>query len=264
MQTLSKDTYFSVKNHFLTNSRINDFLKDKNYCYKKNITGEIENKKTGPMTIGSGVDCILTDCREAFDKKYVVVARRNLKLPPKDIIELTQAQFDEIIAISESVARQDAYKEIKNEGHIAQEILTMEMDLGKFCGLAGIPDWYKVNGQEAIITDLKTANQANSATKYFYHCLDYSYFRQAAMYSLLLKHKYPEIKNITCRHLVVETDVDGVNKVYTFILSEERINMEKEFILDIVLPAIKAETEFAPSNVKWSDSVVIGEINSEF
>lgn len=262
MTQLTKDNYFSIENKFISNSRIGDFLKDKNFFKKKHITGEIPNKKTQPMIIGGAVDCWLTGCRADFEKQYVVVARRNLKNPPVGITELTQAQYEEIVAICESVERQDAYKDLT--GHTTQQILTMPMELGKFIGLCGIPDWFNVDGHKAVITDLKTAEQAKSAVKYHYHCLDYGYYRQMSVYDLLIRHNYPEVKEIEHRHLVVEKDSDGVNRVYTFILSAERVEMEKEVILDNILPAIKAETEFAPSNVKWEDAVVIGEINNEF
>jgi uncharacterized protein YfkK (UPF0435 family) len=257
--TLTKNNYFSIENKYISNSRINDWLKDKNYFYKKHITGEIENKKTTPMLIGSAVDTWLTGCRKDFENQYIVVSRRNLKNPPIRITELTQTQYNEIVSICESVERQDAYKEMKD--HQTQQILTMPMDLGKFEGLCGIPDWFSIKGDKAVITDLKTAEQAKSAIKYHYHCLDYGYYRQMAVYDLLIRHNYPEVKEIEHRHLVVEKDSDDVNKVYTFILSAERVNMEKENILTNILPDIKKETEFAPSNIKWEDAVVIGEIN---
>ena len=260
---LTKENYFTVENKYISNSRINDWLKDKNYFYKKHITGEIENKKTGPMIIGSAVDCWLTDCRAAFENQYLVVARRNLKNPPTGITEITQAQWDEIVAICTSVERQDAYKEMK--GHISQKILTMTMDLGKFEGICGIPDWFTVEGDKAIITDLKTAEQAKSAIKYHYHCMDYNYYRQMAVYDLLIRNQYhPKINTVVHRHLVVEKDPDDVNKVYTFILSAERGELEKENILTNILPDIAKETEFAPFNTKWTDAVTIGELQSDF
>jgi len=259
---LTKENYFTIANKYISNSRIGDFLKDKHFFYQKHITGEIENKKTNPMLIGSACDRWLTAGKDMFLKEYICVSRRNLKSPPVGITELTQTQYDEIVAICESVERQDAYKELKD--HTTQQILTMLMELGLFKGLCGIPDWFKVEGSKAIITDLKTAEQAKSSVKYHYHCLDYGYYRAMGFYDILIRHNYPEVKEVEHRHLVVEKDPDGVNKVYTFILSQERIELEKENILDNILPAIKSETEFAPSNVKWSDSVVIGEINSEF
>jgi hypothetical protein len=259
---LTKDDYFSIRNKHISNSRIGDFLKDKNFFKKKHLTGEIENKKTTPMLIGSACDRWLTAGKDAFLKEYIAVSRRNLKSPPVGITELTQVQYDEVVSICESVERQDAFKELAD--HQKQQILTMPMELGLFEGLCGIPDWFKVEGSKTTITDLKTAEQAKIAVKYHYHCLDYNYYRQMAVYDLLIRHNFPEVKEVKHRHLTVEKDPDGIYKVYTFKLNLERIEMEKENILDNILPAIKAETEFAPSNVKWSDEVEIGEINQEF
>lgn len=258
---LNKNNYFTIENHYISNSRISDWLKDKHYFKLKHITGEIENKKTTPMLLGSACDRWLTAGKDTFLKEYIAVSRRNLKDPPKNIIELTPVQFEEVVAICESVERQDAFKELAD--HEKQRILTMDMDLGKFCGLCGQIDFFKVEGSKATITDLKTAEQAKSSVKYHYHCLDYRYYAQMAVYDLLIRHNYPDVKEVTHRHLVVEKDPDGVNKVYTFILDAERVEMEKENILDNILLAIKSETEFAPSNVSWSDSVVIGSLNKD-
>jgi hypothetical protein len=262
MTQLTKDNYFSVDNHYISNSRIGDFLKDKYYFYQKHITGEIENKKTTPMLIGSACDRWLTAGKDTFLKEYIAVSRRNLKSPPVGIIELTPAQYEEVVAICESVERQDAFKELSD--HTKQAILTMPMDLGKFCGLCGQIDFFKVEGSKATITDLKTAEQAKSSVKYHYHCLDYRYYSQAAVYQLLIKHNYPEVKDITFRHLVVEKNNDQVYNVYTFILDEERIAMEEENILSNILPEIAKEKDFLPNNIKWSDARTIGTLNDEF
>jgi hypothetical protein len=259
--TLTKDNYFSIENKFISNSRIGDFLKDKHYFYQKHITGEIENKKTTPMLIGSACDRWLTAGKDTFLKEYIAVSRRNLKSPPVGIIELTPAQYEEVIAICESVERQDAFKELAD--HKKQQILTMPMELGLFEGIAGIPDWFKIDGKTAVITDLKTAERVDSPIKYYYHCLDYFYFRQAAFYKILLRYTFKEVEKITFRHLTVQKDVDQIHKVYTFILDDERISMEEENLMSNLLPMIAKEKDFLPSNVGWSEAIVIGALNND-
>lgn len=258
---LTKDNYFTIENKYISNSRIGDWLKDKNYFYKKHVTGEIRNIKTEPMILGSACDLWLTKGREYFEKQYICVSRRNLKNPPEDVIELNQTQYEKIVSICTNVERQEAFKELK--GHTSQQILTMPMELGLFEGLCGIPDWFKVEGKKAVITDFKTSEQAKNPIKYHYHCLDYGYYRQMAMYDLLIRFNFKDVEEILHRHIVAEKDPDGINSIYTFILSEERVNLEKDIILDTILPAIKSETEFAPSNVKWEDAVVIGSLNKD-
>jgi hypothetical protein len=262
---LTKQNYFTTENKFISNSRIGDFLKDKHYFYQKHITGEIENKKTIPMLVGGAVDTWLTRGKDAFLKEYNILppkTKRNLKNPPIGIIELTQAQGEEIISICKSVESQDAFKELAD--HEKQRILTMDMDLGLFKGICGVPDFFKIDGKTAILTDLKTAERADSPIKYYYHCLDYSYFRQAAFYKILLRYNFKEVEKITFRHLTVQKDVDQIHKVYTFILDDERISMEEENILTNILPEIAKEKDFLPNNVKWSDARTIGSINEDF
>ena len=257
---LTKENYFSIENKYISNSRISDWLKDKHYFYQKHITGDIENKKTIPMLIGSACDCWLTDSRKAFELQYNVVARRNLKNPPSDVIEITQSQYDEIVGICESVERQDAYKAMK--GHTTQKILTMPMELGLFCGICGVPDFFKIDGKTAVITDLKSAERADSPIKYYYHCLDYGYFRQAAMYKILLRYNFKDVEKIIFRHITVQKE-ENIYGVYTFILDDERIAMEEENILSNILPMIAKEKDFLPRNTKWSDAIVIGALNND-
>ena len=254
--------YFTIKNRYLSNSRIGDFIKDKHYFYQKHIEGSVEQRRTDAMLIGGAVDCWLTKGRKCFEGEYIVVSRRNLKSPPLNVIELNQTQMEEITRICVNVEAQDAFKALA--GHNTQQILTMPMDLGThFVGLCGIPDWFKVDGKTAVITDLKTAERADNVVKYFYHCLDYSYFRQAAIYAILVKYNFKEVENVTFRHITVQKDSDHIYKVFTFILDAERIAMERENVLTNILPAIAQEKEFKPSNVKWSDAQIIGSLNEE-
>lgn len=258
----TKEEYFTIKNRYLSNSRIGDWLKDKEYFKKRHITGEIESKKSDEFLIGSATDEWLTNSRKSFESKYICVSRRSLKNPPANIIELNNSQYSEVVEICESVERQDAYKELKD--HQKQQILSMTMDLGTYwVGLAGIPDYFKVDGKNGIITDLKTVEQAKNAVKYHYRCLDYRYYSQAAVYSILLKHNFKEVENIVCRHISVEKDQNHIHHVYTFILDAERIEMEKENILTNILPEIAKEKLFLPSNTSWKEARTIGGIDNE-
>lgn len=255
---LTKANYHSLENRYLTNSRVNDFLKDKNFFYRKHISGEIKQVKTDALIIGSAVDTWLTQGRAAFEKNYVAVSRRNLSAPPEDYTELTIAQYQDIIDICTAVTRQQAYKDLKDFKR--QTILSMSMELGSnFCGLAGIPDFYNVIGEKALIVDLKTAEQAKNSAKYDYHCVEYGYYRQLAFYDILLRHRHPEVKEVVHAHLVVEKDVDKIFNVYTFVLSARRIEREKRYLLEMVIPEIAKEVDFLPRNTTWNDAAEIGD-----
>lgn len=249
---LTKKNYYQTNNGWLTNSKINDWLKDKCYFYRKNILGTVPPKKTDAMLIGSAVDEWLTKGRKSFDKKYKLVSRRT----SGNDYELNQTQYDHIVKMCEKIEIQDAYKSLKK--HKKQVILSYPLELGRhFAGIAGMPDFLKINGNHANIVDLKTSAEMDSINKYHWHCENFGYYRQAAMYSLLVYLNYPEITDIICNHLVVEKDSDGIYNVFTYILSDDRIKFEINKILN-TLPEVAHETKFAARNASWFDAVTIG------
>ena len=257
--TLKKSNYFSPNNGWLTNSKINDWLKDKQFFYQKHILGTISPKRTDDMLIGLAVDEWLTKSEKSFDKKYSLVKRRN----KDNENELNETQFDKISKICMKVEKQSAYKAIKKAKK--QKILTMPLNLGKhFKGIAGIPDFLIVNGQQASIIDLKTAQRAASPQMYHWHCEEYGYYRQMAMYGLLVMYNYPEVEQVSYQHLVVEKDTDGIYSVYTYILADDRVRQEMNNLIDNTLPAIAREKDFKSNIASWEDARVIGSLNYEF
>ena len=130
------------------------------------------------------------------------------------------------------------------------------MDLGEnFDGLCGIPDWYKGDGDECIIVDLKTAADA-TPNKYYWHCLSFGYFRQQAMYQFIL-NKTKGYTKFTSKHLVIEKDIDCIHNSYAFILDQNQIESEKKK-LELIFEDIKNEKDFAPRNATWDEALIIG------
>jgi len=250
------NNYFSIDNKHISNSKISDWLKDKNFFQRKHILGEIKQVETQPLRIGKAVDCWLTSGKNVFDKNYIAVSRRNLKNPPEDYIELPMKEYEAIQNMCEIVEKQQAFQDLKD--YRRQIILKKNIDgLGIWKGICGIPDFLKIDGDNAIIVDLKTSTTIEPVA-YHYHCLKYGYYRQLAMYSLLVEYCY-EITNIECKHFVVEKDTDGIFNCQTFTLDAERIENEKETILNAI-QEIGDEKDFNIKNVGWNDSIPIGEI----
>ena len=250
---LTKKNYFTNDNKYISNSKIGDWLKDKNYFYRKNFLGTVEREVSDPMIIGSAVDTFVTGGEKKFKDEYIVVTRRSKKQPDYEH-QLNNTMYNQVEKMSRNIMSQDAYKGL--EGYTSQKILQIEKPIGIFPGMCGIPDWFKVDGDRAVIVDLKTAEDANPG-KYFYKCRDYGYFRQMAFYYLLISHNYGvKFDNFRFRHLVVEKDKTGINNVFTFEFKPKRVEEALEELI-ITLDDIAVETEFAPHNASWDKAVII-------
>lgn len=253
---LTHRNYFSKENNYLSNSKLGDYLKDKRYFYEKHIAHTREKRETPALKIGSAVDLYVTKSRAAFNKAYRPVKRRNLKEPPTEYTELTEAEYDTVVGISERVRKQQIAKELK--GFTSQRILKYEMALGHFRGVCGIPDWYKVEGDKGIIVDLKTTAKLDG---YEWSALKYGYYRQQAFYQMLLQ-ELEGCETFESYHLVVEKDVDSVYNCKVFRLSQRRIDEEKKVVAKL-LREIKDEKAYKANNVGFEDAVMIGEFVAE-
>ena len=256
---MNKANYFSAKNKYLSSSRLKDWLKGKEYFKKLHITHEIKREVTDALIIGSACDCWLTRSERTFRKKYEVVSRRATDNPNYEL-QLNDTMLKKVEAICRSVVKTQAYKDIRKQKYKSQKILLKPIKgLGRWKGLCGIPDWFRIDEDgRCVIIDLKTTQDA-SPKKYFFFCSEYNYFLQAAMYRILLKHKYPEIKSFLNLHLVVEKDTDGINDVYTYELANQLVEENIALINDLIC-AIVSERDYLPKPATWEDRLVIGEM----
>ena len=253
---LTQTNYYTNTNRYLSNSKISDYLKSKKFFYKKHVIGSEESKETPALIIGKAVDLWLTKGRSFFEYGYIRVARKSSKIDPK-LIQLTEREYDEVVGICEAVEKTSAYKKLK--GYKKQQILQYDFkdDIGKennnlFQGLCGIPDFNKIDKEgNCIIVDLKTSRTIDKK-KYYYHCLEFDYFRQQAMYQKLLRELHPEIKTIESRHLVVEKDPDGIFKVKTFKLKQSEIDNEYDKLIDSILD-IRRESKWEDEDATWDN-----------
>jgi hypothetical protein len=247
---LTLSNYYTDENRYLSNSKISDYLKSPNYFYRKHILHEINSKGSEAFVIGSGVDYLLA--QDDKKPKYVVVERRNLKNPPEGIVEVNQSQYDDIFDIADAVAETDVYKDI-DKNFKKQVILTEDFKIGDhFIGLCGLPDFIKVTDKEIIILDLKTS-RTTDPRKYFWHCKEYGYFRQQAMYQYLASVKYGADKEISSYHLVVEKTKD-IYDVKLFKLDQKEIDKETVTLYK-AFDDIARRKDWSRPNIKWSDTI---------
>jgi hypothetical protein len=250
---LTKATYFTKDNHYLSSSKLKDYMNDPYYFYRKHVLHEIEPDKTPSMRIGSAVDSYLTGSRARFKKEYVATERRNLKTPPEGITELTMSEYNTAVAIIGAVSRTTIYKEIKRD-YKSQVIFSIKRPIGLFCGLAGIPDWFKVVDNKGIIIDLKTTSNV-SRGKFYYQALDMGYYFQQAVYQMLLEEKYPQVSSIKSYILAVSNTGDPY-KVALFELDDQAIGLYKTRVTDLIkeISNLKAE-DYKPQDLTWNQTI---------
>ena len=258
---LTHEIYHTLDNRYLTNSRMGDWLKDKRYFREKHITGERVDTKTDALRIGSAVDTFLFEGEKAFREKFIGVSRRNIKNPPTNITELTIKQFDEVFEMVTVLLRQPTIQDIKD--YQTQQIIQMDMPLGEhFCGLSCIPDWIKIDGDTCHLVDLKTTNEANEK-KHHFKCIQFGYYRQLALMSIIIKNNYPNVKKFTYRHTGIEKDPDSIFSPFAFYLDNRQIEFQEKKILNEIIPAITAEKDFKPNEATWESAATVGEIDKE-
>jgi len=260
---ITEAIYHSLDNRYLSNSRMGDWLKCKNYFKERHITGERPNgPATDALEEGSALDTYIFHGEEVFNDKFRVVARRNVKNPPISYTELTQLQYDNCILRAKVLSKQQAIIDLK--GHTTQEIITLDMDLGNhFCGVCAMPDWWTIEGDTCIITDLKTSMEMNEA-KYHWHCVNFKYYRQVALMRLIIEVNHPEVKHFVYRHVGIWKDKEGIGIPFAFYLAEEQVNAYYDDIKRNILPDIKAEIEFLPKSVDWDSAPTVGEARDEY
>lgn len=259
---LTPSNYFTAENKYLSNSKINDWFKCHNYFYKKHITHELVEDKTGAMVTGGAVDNILTDMKNISDGKYVVRQfngttkegkEETIRLREQGKTILTQKEYDDIMGMAIAVSETSAYKDLKD--HKAQDILHVDMEIGPhFAGLCGIPDWYTIVGDMCIITDLKTSRVIEEK-RYYYHAREYGYFRQLALYGMMLQKLHPEIEEFVYRHLVVCKD-KNVWTVKAFIIDGNEVKKAAGYICDAI-EQISNEKDFKKEDASWESAKLI-------
>lgn len=253
--------YHSLANRYLTNSRIGDYLKDPRFFYELHISGELTRKEKDAWNIGKAVDAWLTRGEAAYRTEFICGTVAQCKGAPAAVTRLTPAQGELVEAICPMLESQPAFSDLKN--HKAQQIITLDMPIGEhFVGLSAIPDWYAIDGDRCVVTDLKTTVNGEEV-KYHYSCLDYGYYRQMAVITIILAARHPEIKKFVYRHIVSNKDAEWPEP-FVYILANSRVEQQMEWLVQSLIPRISEDKEFRRKTVSWEQAEVIGEIDEDF
>lgn len=267
MITLSN--YYDPESRYLTRSKMMDYLKSpalfKQYWIDHNRP---DKERSAAFKVGGAVDNLLAqlsnidnyavfegDARTKEGKEY----KQALLDAGKEI--LTRAQYDEIINLADAVTKTSAYKKIMSWEK--QKVLFTDDKIGDyFDGLAGLPDYFKYDEETGIIdiVDLKTSRTIG-LSKYFYHCVEYGYLMQAALYSYLARVMYPNAIEVRFWHLVVEKS--DANNVELFRFDNALI--ENEIIkLKRLIQIITEDKEFKKKDASFNDPQIIVDTRYEF
>lgn len=265
---LTAKNYHQANKDYLTSSKLNAYLVDPYYYYQKHVLKTLEDEKTDALILGSAVDCYVTKGKKAFNKLFKPVARRTNAEDLK-YTEMTQAAFQEAVAISERVIGTTAFREL--EGFERQVVLTDEKPLWMFKDadkgrgspigksikpLCGMLDFLKVEGHRATIVDLKTARTCDER-KYFYHALEYGYFIQAAVYTKLVFANFPEVQEIDFFHLVVSKENKNCYQVQTFQFAEAIVSDYIKRVNSLIFE-ISSRTDWKPKDASFKDKFILG------
>ena len=252
MKLTATNYYNPKRNKYLSNSKINDYNKDPYYFYERHIKCCIEFKSTPAMIVGSAVDTILTGSWEDFNEQYVVATPKEAL--PAGVTRITSAQYDTIQGIALAVERTDAFKDLKK--YKTQKILQVDFpDMGIWKGVSGIPDFLHIDAKkhQCEIIDLKTSSTV-AHRKFHFHALDFNYYRQAAMYKMMVQLLYPKVKKFINKLLVVENT--GLHRVNVFDIDQEYLDNIIPYIYNDIQVIVKHD-DYNPTNIKWDDALAL-------
>lgn len=260
---ITNENYHQFGNRALSRSKITDFLKSKAYFKAKHLDGTIIEEKKKAWDIGNGVDELLAQIEQK--NKFIVCnadgrtkagKEEKARIMASGYIILSDTEYEQILGLACAVEATDAYKELERLFN-KNEVLQVDMPLGEhFDKLIAMPDFLYIDGTHARCWDLKTAMTIDER-KYYFHCVEYGYFKQMAVIKAILEKTNPEITSWEFGHITVEK-TKNIWNVQTFLLDGERIELEKNLLLDNILPQIAAEREFKAYNPSLSTAIAIG------
>lgn len=280
---ITNENYYDLNNKGLSQSKIKDYIIDPNYCYRKNISGELKKEQKQAWNVGGAIDDILTETDSLsnyavlsvpINEKKTFFMTKIGKAYKQELIDsgaklLSVSDYDLVIEVTDAVEKTSAWKKIKKE-YTFQEIIQIPMKLGKhFDCLYGKPDAYKINDDgvcdlldvkstASLPVDLMTGE--TSWRKYMYSALDYGYFIQLWYYGHLLKLKYPKIKSFRYWHLTAEKK----EPYHVELFKIDNIEVEKcaNHVLAMI-DRIAKDTEYTKKDTGFDNFVTLGWFQEE-
>jgi len=232
---ISLDDYFTERNQAISNSKVSDFLKSREYFYFKHVKRALDENLTPSMQLGKMVDAAFTaGTSEAIRLNWAVKVLKKddpdmfatqKRIPSENLV--TEAVWTKAIGMAESLLREPFYADYASMKTVeSQTPLSGTLTLpGQRMSvpICSLPD-KRVFAQDGtiFIDDLKTS--ANSAMRsndsWYWHCEEYGYFRQLAVSLFLTRSQFPKA-NVVCRHIVIGSTQQGRFPIKLFVLPSE-------------------------------------------
>mgnify|MGYP001354193112 CR=1 FL=1 len=232
---LTLKNYYTINSEYITSSKLKDWSDDKKVFFDKHVLHRYSKKNNNPAFVyGALMDYALSDRPNLFNECKHLVG------------------YNVLLGIEETarrVRKTKTFRDFMKTEPVSQIILSHKKKIGIFKGLAGIPDWYKINKNVCMITDLKTTAASNHI-EYYYHCDRYKYYLQQAFYQMLIELIYEKEFLFFSQHLVVYKRYKG-RRVEMIKLEQSKIDKEKEKIKKY-LCEISKETKFGRYATTWS------------
>jgi len=180
----------------LSQSALKDFIKCSTYYKAKHIDKIIPNEQTDALTVGSALDCWITENKMTFERTYEVMEpkkKRCKKTDPSYPYQLTDGMYNTVEGMASRINSQPIMEKLFGKCD-TQTILTTKTRKAKL-------DYFYAHGPTGIIADLKSTADIS---KLKYSVRDFGYYLQMAYYRSLAKLTYPKVKNWRCYLVVVD------------------------------------------------------------
>jgi len=275
---LNHANYYTNENKYLTNSKISTYLRDKPTFKRWYIDGKLEWESSPSLIMGKAVDTWVLGNKYKFNKLFEI---KVLKKNNPDKYEKQQATEKTLIApemykkieqMVNNLLDTKIIKDIKRRPWTKDTILKMDSDkIPNFDGIAGIPDVFQINSDEATIIDLKTSAKIDEMSQkmkksvrkdlikprlsFYWHASDYGYFRQLAFYSELIKRNYPNVN--TFKYYWVVVGNQAPHHVQFYKVDSDVIDMVRDDLFENIIPSICKDEKFKNDPIGWGDYIDI-------
>ena len=257
MVPLTYANYHTPANTAITNSKVGDFLRSKEFYRAKHVDRTVPDSASPSMVLGSIVDCIFSGFAlgDYFTRDKENAGGLGLQY-------VQPAVWSKGIEIGEFLTQQAFFRWYDDKACDVQVPMWREIEKGgRRADIACLPDRLTYSKGVVYIDDLKTTRNSDIETpeRWYWKCVRSGYFRQFAAMMLCAAQKFPEATDVVFRHVAVGTTKEGTWPVRLFTIPVALVASAANEFVDTAL-AIVSETEWRDPPVDWPAAVDLGTV----